>query len=246
LAPGDLGPVGGGVVRGAGRHGSVADARGETDGGAGIGSTREDRSIHGAEHPVRRGRRPGRSHTKRLILEAARQLFASAGYDAASIRAVAEEAGVDPALVMYYFSSKQGLLQAAMEWPVDIDEIARGIFEGDPERTGERLARMVCSLWEDEKTRHPLAVILRNAVQNEEAARLASEFVKHVLVGQLVARTDDASAPLRGLLAHSTLVGLVTIRYILGIEPLASASTEEVVQAVGPTLQRYLRGDLGF
>ncbi len=243
----------------------MADARETVDRGNGIASMQRDgnadrreRATRGGrrfdlatastghgERAVRGGRRPGRNDTKNVILEAARYLFASAGYNETSIRAIAGRAGVDPALVMHYFSSKEGLLRAAMEWPLDIDQAARDIFEGDHERTGERLIRMLCEIWEDETTRHPYAVILRNAVQHEEAARLTAEFVRQVIVGQLVSRTGDPSAPLRGLLAHSALVGLVTVRYVVGVEPLASAPVEQVVQALGPTLQRYLMGDIG-
>jgi hypothetical protein len=66
------------------------------------------------------------------------------------------------------------------------------------------------------------------------------------MVGRLVAHTRDASAALRGSLAHSALVGLVMARYVIGVEPLASAPLETVVQAVGPAIQRYLSGDIGL
>jgi AcrR family transcriptional regulator len=193
---------------------------------------------------TRRGRRPGPSDTKQSILESARHLFATLGYEQTSIRGVAERAGVDPALVMHYFSSKEGLFRAAIDWPVDMDEAAGRVFEGDPNGMGERLVRMVCGLWEEETTRHPLAVILRNAVQREEAAGLMAEFVEREIVGRLVARTQDSTSALRGCLAHSALVGLIVARYVIGVEPLASASIEAVARAVGPTVQRYLAGDL--
>lgn len=158
---------------------------------------------------------------------------------------MAEQAGVDSALVMHYFTSKEGLFRAAIEWPVDMDMAAHRVFEGDPARMGERLVRMVCEIWEDETTRHPLAVILRNAVQHEEAARLASQFMQREMVGRLVARAQDPAAALRGGLAHSALVGLVMARYVIRMEPLASTPTEVVVRAVGSTIQRYLDGDIG-
>jgi AcrR family transcriptional regulator len=158
---------------------------------------------------------------------------------------VAENAGVDAALVMHYFTSKDGLFRAAIEWPFDMEEAATRVFEGDPERMGERLVRMVCEVWEDETTGHPLAVVLRNAVQREEAARLAAGFVQREMVGRLVERSQDPSVALRGSLAHSALLGLVMARYVVGVEPLASAPTEVVVQAVGPAIQRYLTGDIG-
>jgi AcrR family transcriptional regulator len=194
---------------------------------------------------MRRGRRPGRSETKTLILGSARHLFAVEGYEQTSIRGVAEKAGVDPALVMHYFSSKEGLFRAAIDWPFDMDEAARRVFEGDPIGMGDRLVRMVCEVWEDDTTRHPLTVILRNAVQREEAARLASEFVEREMVGRVAGRTQEPTAALRGALAHSAVIGLVMARYVIGVEPLASAPVETVVQAVGPTIQRYLTGDIG-
>ena len=192
---------------------------------------------------ARRGRRPGRTATRQRILESARGLFAAVGYDQTSIRGVAENASVDPALVMHYFGSKEGLFEAAIDWPFDMDDAVRHIFEGNPATMGERLVRMVCERWEDETTRHPLTVILRNAVQRDEAASLMSEFVEREIIGQLVKRSSDPSAALRGCLAHSVILGLVMVRYLERLEPLASAPIDEVVRAAGPSVQRYLAGD---
>ena len=198
-----------------------------------------------ADDGVRRGRRRGQSDTKERILESGRCLFATLGYEGTSIRGVAEKAGVDPALVMHYFGSKEGLFQAAIDWPFDMDDAARQIFEGAPELIGERLVRMVCAVWEDQTTRHPLTVIVRNAVQREDAARLMSEFVARQMVARVVERTKDPADALRAALAHSALVGMVITRYLIGVEPLASVPAEEVVKAVGPAIQRYLAGVMG-
>lgn len=201
------------------------------------------------ERPTRRGRRPGRSDTKNLILESARHLFASLGYDQTTIRAVAEKAGVDSALVMHYFSSKEGLLHAAMEWPFDMDEAMREVLEGDPGCLGQRLVRKVCEMWEDDTFRHPLTVILRNTIQREDAAqvgaRLASLWLEQAMLGRLAEHVCHSDLSLRGALAHSALMGLVLIRYVAGYEPLASASVDTVVELVGPTIQQYLFGDIG-
>ncbi len=89
---------------------------------------------------ARTGRRPGDSGTRAAILDAARRAFAERGYDLASIRAVAEVAGVDPALVRHYFGSKEGLFVAAMELPVDPTELVRMLLAGDREHIGERIA----------------------------------------------------------------------------------------------------------
>lgn len=197
-----------------------------------------------ASHPRPRGRRPGRPDTRQRILETARHLFANLGYDRTTIRQVAEKAQVDPALVVYYFGSKEGLFRAAVAWPVDMEQAARQVLAGDPAKLGERLARLLCQIWEDKTTRHPLTVILRNAVQHEEAARLMSEFMAKEMVARAASFTKDSLGPLRGALVHSTLAGLVLNRYLLQIEPLASAPVEVVAQAVGPTIQRYLTGKI--
>jgi AcrR family transcriptional regulator len=197
-----------------------------------------------SERRARRGRRPGRSDAKGAILEAAQRLFAAEGYDGASIRAVAEDARVDPALVMHYFSSKEGLFRAATDWPFDVDEVTRHILEGDPVGMGERLVRVVCEVWEDDTTRHPLTVILRNVVQREEAAALWREFIERYMVARVVERTDDPRAAFRGTLVHATVVGLILARYVIRVEPLASAPREDIVRAVGPTVQRYLAGEI--
>lgn len=176
---------------------------------------------------------------------AARRLFAADGFDRTSIRAVAAESGVDPALVMHYFASKEGLFRAAIEWPFDVDDVVQSSFEGDVGGVGERLVRAMCEIWEDQNTRHPLVVILRNAAQREEARRLLREFVQREMIGRLAAQSDSPDADLRGSLVHSAIVGLFLSRYVIRLEPLASAPREAVVGAVGPTIQRYLTGSIG-
>lgn len=202
----------------------------------------KEQTDHAGQCRRHRGRPPGPSDTKSSILKSARRLFASDGYNQTSIRAVAAESGVDPALVMYFFSSKQELFRAAIEWPFDIDDVARRIFNGDIGRTGERLVRTMCEIWEDQTTVHPLAVILRNAVQREEAANLLREFVQQEMIGRLMAQSFHRNADLRGSLVHSAIVGLFLTRHVIGVEPLASAPREVVVRAIGPTVQRYLTG----
>ena len=128
-----------------------------------------------------------------------------------------------------------------------MDEARRRVFGGDPGGMGERLVRMVCETLGGRRLPvYPLTVILRNAVQREEAASLMSEFVEREIVGRLVAHTQDPTAALRGGLAHSAILGdCIVARYIVGVEPLASVSIDEVVRAVGPTLQRYLAAGTG-
>jgi AcrR family transcriptional regulator len=192
----------------------------------------------------RSGRRPGSSGTRQAILGAARRQFVAAGFDQTSIRSVAAEAGVDPALVIHYFHSKDGLLGTVMAWPVDLDEIATQVVAPGLDGFGERLVRFFLAQWDDPSKRHPLTVIVRNAMSHEEAARLLADFVRRELVGRLVALMDTPTAELRGSLVCSTLVGLAMTRYVVRLEPLASASSDVVVAAIAPTIQRFLTGEL--
>jgi AcrR family transcriptional regulator len=78
----------------------------------------------------RPGRRPGESGTRQAILAAARRQFAERGWDRATIRAIAEDADVDPALVLHYFGSKTVLFSAAMTWPFDTDAAVDQVVTG--------------------------------------------------------------------------------------------------------------------
>jgi AcrR family transcriptional regulator len=196
-----------------------------------------------AKHAV--GRRTGRSRTRAAILVAARRLFATEGADGTTVRAVAQAAGVDPALVLHYFGSKDGLFEAAIEWPVDMNVAAERIFASGLEGLGERLVRFFVEQWEDEATRHPLEIILRGALRRESEGRLLTEFAHDQLIGRLAAMLRGPDADLRASLVLSTLLGLAAARYILKVPGLADRTADEVVAMVGPTVQRYVSGDLG-
>ncbi|SCG63607.1 TetR/AcrR family transcriptional regulator [Micromonospora inositola] len=193
----------------------------------------------------RTGRRPGNPDTREAILGAARAAFAERGFDGASIRAIAAAAQVDPALVHHYFGSKDQLFLAAMNAPVDPRELLPKVLAGDRDGIGERLVRMFLGVWDSPAGTAGVA-LLRSAVSNEWTARLLREF----LVTQVLRRVldqldvDPAELPLRGSLVASQLIGLAMMRHVVRLEPVASAAPETLVAAVGPTVQRYLTGDL--
>jgi len=195
----------------------------------------------------RTGRRPGNPDTREAILTAARETFAERGFDAASIRGIATSAGVDPALVHHYFGTKEQLFQACMNFPVDPTEVLPKILADGPDGVGERIARFFLSVWDSPAGAAGVA-LLRSAVSNEWTARLLREFVTTQLIRHVLPHLgiDTAEAPLRTNLVASQLAGLAMIRYVLKLEPLASAPPEVVVAAIGPTIQRYVTGDLGY
>jgi AcrR family transcriptional regulator len=191
---------------------------------------------------ARTGRRPGRSGTREAILAAARESFTASGYDKASIRDIARRAGVDPALVHHYFGAKHELFSAAMEMPLDVASVLETVVQGDRERIGERIVALLLSVWDSRGDRSPLIALIRSAVTSEEAARMLREFMVSVLFVRVAEALD---APLRASLAASQIMGLMVARYIVRVEPIASAPAPVVIAAVGPNLQRYLTGDLG-
>jgi AcrR family transcriptional regulator len=193
----------------------------------------------------RTGRRPGKSVTRESILEAARGAFAQAGYDRATIREIAAAAGVDPALVHHYFRDKEALFVAAMELPFDPDMILAALTDGEPERTGERVASLLLLLWDNTETRNPLIALVRSAVSHEDAARMLREFLAAAIFTRVAKELGMPDARLRASLVVSQIIGLVIARYIVRVEPLASVPRATLVAAIAPTIQRYLTGDLG-
>ncbi|HZD69947.1 MAG TPA: TetR family transcriptional regulator [Actinomycetes bacterium] len=193
----------------------------------------------------RTGRRPGSSGTRDAILEAARREFAQHGYDRATIRNMARGAGVDPALVHYFFGTKTELFTAAMQLPINPAELAQALLAGEPGLIGQRLIGTFLAVWDHDLNRSAFIGLLRSAVTDEHAATLLREFAVRELFGQVAAALGTPDAELRASLVFSQIFGLAVARYILRIEPLASTPAQVVAAAVGPTIQRYITGDLG-
>jgi AcrR family transcriptional regulator len=194
---------------------------------------------------ARTGRRPGSSGTREAILRAATEEFGEHGYDRTTIRGVARRAGVDAALVHHYFGRKQDLFVASLELPVNPADMAASMLAEDPEAAGERIVGLFVSVWDHGANRQPLMALLRSAVTSEQAAAMLREFATREVFSRVVHRLDRPDAQLRANLVVSQLIGLAMARYIVRVEPLASLPPAALAVAVGPTLQRYLTGDLG-
>jgi AcrR family transcriptional regulator len=179
------------------------------------------------------------------VLAAARAAFAERGYDGASIRAIAGAAGVDPALVHHYFGTKDALFLAAVQAPVDPDEFLPAVLSGPPEERGAAVVRTVLRVW-DGPGRPAALALVRSAVNHERSAAMLREFVLVKIIRRVIGSLDmpREEREARGALVASQVAGLVLMRYVLRLEPLASAPAEEVVAAVAPTLQRYLTGEV--
>ncbi len=196
------------------------------------------------EAPRHTGRRAGDSGTREAILQAARRRFADHGYDAATIRGIAKDAGVDPALVHHFYGTKEKLFVASMRFPVVPSELLGAVAAAGRDRLGESIARNVLSVWEAAQTRAQSMALLRSAVSNERAAAMLRGFVTSAILDLVASFVDAEDAEFRASLVASQIVGLGIARYIVRLEPLASASTDDLVAAVAPTLQRYLLGKI--
>ncbi|GAA2424675.1 TetR family transcriptional regulator [Actinomadura vinacea] len=184
------------------------------------------------------GRRPGPTETREAILAAARDLFAEKGYDGASLRAIARAAEVDPALVHHFFGNKEGVFTQAMRFPVDPSEVAAKILGAPRERLGEMMVRTFLEVWDDADRRAPILALLRSAMTNERAAVMMRQFVSTALFGKV--HETHRIPMLRINAAAGQMVGVMLLRYVLEVEPIASATGEELVDLLAPTVQRYL------
>ncbi|MFJ6630611.1 TetR family transcriptional regulator [Streptomyces sp. NPDC091376] len=195
--------------------------------------------------PRRRGR-PARKEAdtgpgaRERILEAARTEFAERGYDKTSVRGIAKAAGVDPALVHHYFGTKDEVFAAAIEVSFEPAYVIPAVLGEGTEGIGERLARFFIGVWESPATRAPLLAIIRSAMTHEAAAKVLRGFVLRRLLERVAAELDVPDPKFRAEMAASHMIGIVILRYVIQVEPLASADPEDIVGLVAPTLQRYL------
>ena len=203
----------------------------------------------GADRPGggrRTGRRPGDSGAREAILVAARQAFGEVGFTGATIRAIAREAGVDPALVHHYFGSKDQLFAAALELPFDPSQVIPALVTAGPEGLGERLARTFLGIWDATPGQGPMLAMLRCAVSDPTAATSIRDFLARVVLQPLTeAAGGGPEAPLRASLAASQIVGVAMARYVVRLEPLASAPIDQLAPLVGAALDCHLSGPTG-
>lgn len=190
-------------------------------------------------------RRSGRWRTgqqsKQRIIEAARARFTREGYDGATIRAIAADAGVDVAMVYYFFDNKEGLFTAsALAGPEHpLQHLATVLDEGRDD-VGPRLVRRFLQHWDEDAGFEPFLTLWRSAAIHPKARKVLHDSFAGPIASRIAEEFEVSDAELRVELVASHLAGLAFARYQLKIEPMASSSIEELVAWVGPTVQRYL------
>jgi AcrR family transcriptional regulator len=189
------------------------------------------------------GRRPGQSSTKEQILTAALELFAAKGYSGTTMRGIAQQARVDPALIHHFFSNQAGVFQDAVASRIDVSALFDSLTDADAEpvleRRGERVARTFLSFWEDESTRPALIAVYRTGLSDEATAKTFRDQIEDsfaACVRRIIPEESDHTSAIASLVS-AQLAGLVMLRYVLQMEPLASLDFEELIEWFVPALE---------
>lgn len=195
---------------------------------------------------AKRGRRRGSAASRDEILDAAKQLFAEQGFEGTSLRQVARAAGVDPAMIHHFFSGKDELFALSVELPVDPGQVLSGVDGSDPARRAELIIHAVLRLWES-PAQPSLVAFLRGTLGSTAKTALMRQVINRTVITRIMAGIPGtpAEVALRGDLVATQMVGLMMVRYVIRLEPMASAAPEEIVRLVAPNVQRYLTGSLG-
>ncbi len=190
--------------------------------------------------PRRRGRPRGGSDSRERIIAAAVDEFGEQGYDGSTIRSIAGRAGVDSALVHHYFGTKADLFAEAVGIPLRPDIDVPSIVAGPRDEVGERLVRYVLEAFEQPDVRRRGVMLMRTAIGSRLTSPLLAGFLSRELIGRISATLGVDDADLRATLVASQMSGLLLTRYVLKIGPIATASVDELVTRIAPTVQRYL------
>ena len=189
-----------------------------------------------------RGRRPGRPQTRQLVLDVARRRFLSEGYQSVTMRSIAAEAGVDAALVSYFFGSKKGLFGAALALPANPPEVLAGALPGDPATLPERVLVALLSAWDDPGRGAPLRVMVTAAVQDRELGQLLKEVLEREMIDRVADHIGGPNARYRAGAFAAQLAGLVFSRYVLRTDPVATMTADEISRYLAPGLRAALYG----
>lgn len=190
--------------------------------------------------PGARGRRRGHPDTRERIRVAARKLFLADGYRAVTMRSIAAAAGVDVALVSYYFGSKNGVFSAAMSLPISPIELIDAAIEGDPDTIAERLLRALLAAWDDPRIGVPLRTSASTAIGETALSQLVAEMIEREIVARIAERLPGPEPYERAAIFVTQMSGVIFHRYLLRVEPIASMPVEEIVRRLVPSLQSAL------
>ena len=189
----------------------------------------------------RTGRRPGVPETREDILVAARRAFGERGYEATSLRSIADRVHVDPALLVHYFGSKDGLFLAALEVTVGPSALFSGLSAADVREAAELIVARYLMVLDHEETRDVVLALVRSAVSSERAATMLREFLVGEMLICLGTLIDQPDRRLRASLVVAQLIGIALLRHVAKLDAVVGASNDEIVSLVAPVIEGYLR-----
>jgi len=199
-----------------------------------------------AKTTKRRGRRQGEPVSRDAVLSAAKERFATEGYEKTTLRAIARDAHVDPSMVLYLFGSKEELFRESLRLIIDPEVLVAaltGATDDEPD-IGTRMVRTYLRIWETPDTAATVRAMLQSATSNSHAHDAFRGFMQnYVLTAVSGVLGGGEQARLRATLAASQLVGTALLRYVIEVPPLATLPVEEVVALIAPTVTRYLTAD---
>ncbi|CQD15998.1 TetR family transcriptional regulator [Mycobacterium lentiflavum] len=192
------------------------------------------------ETTKRRGRRQGEPVSRDTVLRAAKRQFAINGYDRTPLRAIADDAQVDPSMILYLFGSKAELFRESMKLVLPADLLTTVVAEKDDD-LGYRVVRAYLSIWEQPETAASMASMVQSATSNSDANQAFRVFLHdYLLTAVSGAMGGGDEARLRATLAATNLVGTAMLRYIMRVPPLSSLGVDDVVRLLGPAVHRFL------
>ncbi|MFI6541393.1 TetR family transcriptional regulator [Nonomuraea sp. NPDC050547] len=190
----------------------------------------------------RSGRWRSGEKSRHKILEAARVRFAGDGYDRATVRAIAADAGVDPSMISYFFGGKDKLFAAVLEAPGSPREPVAALLAHGVDGAGAELVRRFLQMWDAGASLEPILTLTMSAGSQDPSARMLREFIDKEFTAQVVDRLEGPDAAMRGALVTAQLMGLAVARYAVRVEPIASAGHDAIVTWAGPIVQAMLDG----
>lgn len=184
--------------------------------------------------------------SREAVLAAAKVRFAAEGYEKTTLRSIAEDANVDPSMVLYLFGSKADLFREALRLIIDPAALVAALSGGadDEPDIGTRMVRTYLRIWESPDTGPSMVAMLQSATSNSDAHDAFRAFMQNYVltaVSDVLGGGDEAR--LRAMLAASQLVGAAVLRYVMKVAPMATLSGDEMVRLLAPTVTRYLTAD---
>jgi AcrR family transcriptional regulator len=189
------------------------------------------------------GRRPGNQQTRQTIVDAASKVFAIKGFRGATVRAIADAAGVDVSMIAHYFGTKQGLFLATLEFPNQAPERFLSTLSGAPDELGERLTRAYLEFWENPETQRQMIIAIKTALTHDEVMEHSRPVITDMIAKAVLTELPGPHPEQRFGFAMAHLLGVAIARYVSKVPPLAEMDLDEVIVHTAPAIQLHLTGD---